>query len=291
MSTDQFEGLGTIWTITLWDDGDHSALFATCREIVAAFDQTYSRFKPDSLVRKLSTHLGSTAVPADLVVMLRQYAVLNQLTLGKINPAIGFALEDAGYDASYSFEEKEQMRKTPLFHEAIEIVDDTHIVLQSPVLLDLGALGKGYVVDRVYDFLKSQGTHQFLVDGSGDIRYFSDAQVPIVCGLEHPSDPTLAIGTLSMTEGAFCASGLGRRRWGRRHHYIDPETGESPNTIIATWVSADSASLADGISSALFFVSGDALTEFAFEYARVNVDLEIEKSAGFTADFFGREES
>jgi thiamine biosynthesis lipoprotein len=166
------------------------------------------------------------------------------------------------------------------------IEDDTHVTLRTPVLLDLGALGKGYLVDLVYQFLREKGCAEFLVDGSGDIRYYSASQTPIVCGLEHPHDTSLAIGTLRITGGALCASATNRRRWGTRHHYINPLTNESPEAVIATWVYADTAAHADGISTALFFVEAEQLTKFSYEYLVVNAHLHKKNSAGFAAEFF-----
>jgi thiamine biosynthesis lipoprotein len=217
--------------------------------------------------------------------MLRTYRELNRATGGKINPCIGFTISDVGYDATYSFEEKVHIRKTPQFHDAITIEDDTHITIHEKVLLDLGALGKGYIIDTLFEFLRSEGLTHFLVDGSGDIRYTS-LDHPITCGLENPFDTTQVIGTFTMTEGALCASATNRRRWGNdKHHYIDPRTGESPKDIVSTWVFAQNATIADGLASALFFVAPEALSQWEFEYAIVNNQQQLKNSAGF-AQFF-----
>lgn len=284
-----FEALGTHFKVTVWDDVSLAAfeeLSAACSAVVTDFDAQYSRFKPDSLITRMSTMTGEVEVPHDLVVMLRMYEQLGNVTGGKINPAIGFALSDTGYDAAYSFAHAPDIRDVPALSDAVTISDDTHVQLRQHVLLDLGALGKGYVIDLVYDVLMARGISRFLVDGSGDIRYHAANGEPIVCGLEHPLDATLAIGTLPITTGALCASATNRRRWGTRHHYIDPHSKESPEDVIATWVYADAAALADGLSSALFFVTPESLDSFSFECLIVNRELKMKKSAGFTADLF-----
>jgi thiamine biosynthesis lipoprotein len=176
--------------------------------------------------------------------------------------------------------------QAPDFLDAVHIDDDTHITLRVPVLLDIGALGKGYLVDRLHDFLREKGCDEFLVDGSGDIRYHSTSGTPIVCGLEHPYDTSLAIGTLRITGGALCASATNRRRWGTRHHYINPRTNESPETVVATWVYAQTAADADGLSTALFFVEPEQLSHISYEYLVVNAHLQKKNSAGFAAEFF-----
>jgi FAD:protein FMN transferase len=283
-----FEALGTHMALSIWDDisaGRFAAIASEAVDFVTRFDMLYSRFRPDSLITELSKKTGIVEVPTDLVAMLQLYAQIHTATKGKINPCIGNALSDAGYDANYSFIEK-QIRPTPLLPDALTILDATHIALHQNVLLDLGALGKGYVIDLVYEYVRSQGIQQFLVDGSGDIRYSSEGE-SIVCGLEHPLDPTLVIGTLSITGGSLCASAINRRAWGQgRNHYIDPDTGESPTEIIATWVHAESAALADALASALFFSPPEALAEFTFEYLILSKSLKSKSSAGFTAELF-----
>jgi FAD:protein FMN transferase len=284
-----WEALGTKFTLTIWDQRSPDELTTLTAALVSrthAFDAHYSRFKADSLVSALASHVGLVTVPAELTAMLRLYAELYAATDGKINPAIGFALADTGYDAAYSLTPKDTVRRVPAFTEALTIVDDTHLELHEPVLLDLGALGKGFLIDQLYAALMAEGVQRFLVDGSGDIRYYSTTNEPIACGLEHPVNPSLVIGTLILKGGSLCASAINRRQWRDRNHYLDPHTTASPHATLATWVYADSAALADGLSSALFFVAPEALFAYDFEYCIVNHELRMKKSAGFTADFF-----
>jgi thiamine biosynthesis lipoprotein len=77
--------------------------------------------------------------------------------------------------------------------------------------------------------------------------------------------------------------------WGKRNHYFDPRTRKSPEGIRATWVYAESAALADGLSTALFFVPPESLMEFSFEYCILNDTMQRKNSAGFAAEFFDEE--
>jgi len=285
-----WQALGTNWKLTLWDELSvvtASLLASNAEALTHEFDALYSRFKPNSLVTKLATTIGTIGVPPELVAMLRHYEKLYEVTDGKINPTIGFALEDTGYDANYSLVEQSVLRPVHALPEALTIIDDTQVMFFESVLLDLGALGKGYLIDMVYKQLREAGVERFLIDGSGDIRYYSESKEPIVCGLEDPRDAKQVIGTLTITEGSLCASATNRRHWGNhRHHYLDPHTNKSPRTVLATWVYAPEAAIADGLASALFFVSPESLVDFYFEYLVVNHEMRIKKSAGFAADFF-----
>lgn len=284
-----WQALGTAWAVTIWDEVPSAQFQATTAALEAVshtFDATYSRFKADSLVTQLSQTTGWVAVPRDMIAMLRLYAVLNAATGGKINPAIGFSLEDTGYDATYSLRPKPSLRKTPALADALTILSDTELELHEPVLLDFGALGKGYLIDLLYAELQTRGYRRFLVDGSGDIRHYSIEGVRLECGLEDPRNATKVIGSLPLATGALCASATNRRQWGMYHHYLDPDTSASPHTIAATFVTAPTAALADGISSALFFVEPEQLEAFSFEYLMINEVMRIKKSAGFAADIF-----
>lgn len=289
MQKHTFETIGTTFEITVWDEktqADFLELCVSCESITAAFDITYSRFRPDSLVTHLYTQTGVVSVPADLVAMLRLYERFAFATDEKMTPTIGVALEDAGYDAIYSLTERTQKRHVPRFTEAVTILDDTHIHLHEPVLFDFGALGKGYLIDMLCIFLQENGIRRFLVNGSGDIRYVGNG-VPITSGLEHPFDSTQAVGIVTLTEGALCASATNRRAWGNnRNHYIDPITGASIEAISATWVYAKTAAEADGLSSALFFTTPKHLDSFSFEYLVLNNALRAQGSDYFTRGLF-----
>ena len=127
--------------------------------------------------------------------------------------------------------------------------DGEYLDTARPVLLDIGAAGKGYLVDLVSDLLVGLGIGTHVVDASGDLRVRGDASERIA--LEHPADPTKAIGVVELREGALCASASNRRSWGDGlHHVIDAVTGVPTADVIATWALAPDALHADGLATA-----------------------------------------
>jgi FAD:protein FMN transferase len=282
-----YESMGSRWEVTTWDDVADETWGAVRGEVVAAsndFDEAYSRFKKTSLVWKLAEQPGTHEVPRDLTAMLHLYQKLHEPTDGKLNPLIGFTISDLGYDDAYTLVPKERVRETPDF-SSLRILDDTHVELTEPALIDLGALGKGYFVDRIGAMLNARGIESYLVDGSGDILHRGPS--PIAAGLEHPGDATKVIGKIAVQNGALCASGTNRRRWADLHHVIDPTTGTSTCGITATWALAESAAMADGLASCLFFADPETLrTQFPFEYCVLYDDFTVSRSAGFSAELF-----
>lgn len=274
--------MGTKWEISL-DGAYHADLESEIIGMSQEFDQTYSRFIKTSLVWKIAEKAGTYQVPDDFVNMLRLYIELYEPSGKKLNPLIGFTISDLGYDDKYSLVAKETVRCTPDLLETVKLVEGA-LQTTEPVLFDLGALGKGYFVDKIANYLKSKGVTQFMVNGSGDIYYSGN---PIKVGLEHPDDPKLAIGSTTMTEGAMCASGINRRTWDKYHHVIDPDKNDSAgNTIKATWVTAKTAALADALATCLFFVAPEALSAYDLEYVIMNSENRIKKSPGWKGDFF-----
>lgn len=281
--------MGTHWEITIWDDLSSDRSKMLFDEIVRRstdFDQTYSRFIKTSFVWQLAEKTGVVEVPADFMEMLGWYKRLYTISGKVLNPLIGFTISDLGYDADYSLQEKETIRPTPDLDETIQVLDGEHIVIAQPVLFDFGALGKGYFVDKISSYLREQGIKRFLVNGSGDIFYQGQGQ-PIRAGLEDPRDTTKVIGVVELFQGSLCASASHRRAWGTHHHTIDPRTSDSPSEIVATWIMAPTAVLADAMATCGFLTELDAIKNaHPFEYALLNQSFQLKRSPGFVVELF-----
>ncbi|RJQ36413.1 FAD:protein FMN transferase [Candidatus Parcubacteria bacterium] len=282
-----YESMGTRWRISVGDgmgDAAWDAIQKTITRMADEFDQTYSRFIATSLVRRLATHAGEAEVPADFTAMLDWYRRLWHPSNKKLNPLVGFSISDLGYDADYTLTPHRTIRSTPDLDATVTILDERHIRIAEPVLFDFGALGKGYFIDNVAAYLQKAGLRRFVVDGSGDI--FHAGSEPLRVGLEDPDDPSKIIGAIAMSEGAMASSSGNRRTWRDWHHIIDPATLRSPREILATWVIADRAVLADALATGLFFAAPERFAAFDFEYCMLNAERRVRRSAGFAAELF-----
>ena len=284
-----YESMGTKWIIKISDvisPAEFEAIGQSIQDKSAQFDAAYSRFSSQSLIRKLNKP-GQYTIPGELFAMLRLYEKLHEVTSGKINPLVGQTLEDLGYDAGYSFNQKKPITKTPDFKKAINLLEKNRILITEPVLIDIGALGKGYFVDLIVAFLRKEGITNFLVDGSGDMYYQSSENRTLKIGLEDPSDETKVIAKVDFSGGAMCSSAGNRRKWRQYHHIIDPISSESPKDILATWVIAQNTALADGLATSLFLVSPETLLpHYDFEYLIFNTARRVKQSQGFHALLF-----
>jgi thiamine biosynthesis lipoprotein len=280
----RFEAIGAPWRIDT-PDPLTADIEAAIRRRIDEFDKTYSRFRHDSLVSRIARKAGSWEFPDDAGPLFDLYERLYGATDGAVNPLVGERLEHLGYDAAYSLRPSGVVKPIPRWEDAIAW-DGERLTTVAPVVLDVGAAGKGYLVDLVAGVLEGAGIRQYTIDASGDILH--RGAEPLRIALEHPFDPTLAIGVYELTDGALCASAPNRRSWGDGlHHIIDAVTGDPTVAVAATWAIASSALVADGLATALFFASAASLAaEFDFDYVRMFPNSRVEHSLTFQGELF-----
>ncbi|HEY6737204.1 MAG TPA: FAD:protein FMN transferase [Candidatus Saccharimonadia bacterium] len=306
----RFEAIGTYWVIEAYEPVDDEAwadLLAAVAARIEAFDQAYSRFRPDSLVTTMAATAGTYQLPTDAAALFELYRELYEHTGGAMTPLIGGTLAAAGYDANYSLMPAAALLVPPAWDDVMAFAAPNQLTLHQPALLDVGAAGKGYLADLVGEVLEAAGLTSYCVDAGGDIRYrlgasepaaaasepAASAAEPLRVGLEHPADPTQVIGVAELSPGwSICGSAGNRRAWAGYHHIVDPRTLQSPRHLAAVWVTARTTLLADALTTALFFVAPDTLRRYyEFEFALVRADMALAASPGFSAAFFTADQS
>lgn len=291
-STWTFDAIGTSWAI------DAAApLPSVARDAVSAvierFDRQWSRFRDDSLVTALAEgRTASVALPAetdadadaDADAMFSLYDELDRATAGAVNPLVGDSLARLGYDARLTLAPRGDARPAAAWRDVLSW-SDGELALARPATVDVGAVGKGRLVDLVLAALALHVDGDLVVDASGDLAV-RGAAVPI--GLEHPYDPTRAIGVVTVENAALCASAINRRAWGDGlHHVLDARTGVPVRAYAATWALADTAMRADALATALFFDGGPELAaSWNAPWVRMSTDGRVEWSPGFPGEIF-----
>jgi thiamine biosynthesis lipoprotein len=281
MATWQFDAIGTRWEIE-----SPTELTAEVRTAVTAeidrFDREWSRFRDDSDVTRLGRSGGALRSP-DAAPMLDAYRELSAATAGAVNPLVGASLEALGYDAGYSLVAAAPVAAPAAWQERI-VWDAACATASAPALLDVGALGKGRLVDLVLAVL-DEVPGDVVVDAGGDMR-FRGAAARVA--LEHPYDASRAIGVLTVQDAALCASATNRRAWGDGlHHVLDARTGAPVQTWAATWALAPEAMRADAVATALFFDGGPELAgDWGVEWVRMSTDGRVQRSPGCSAELF-----
>jgi thiamine biosynthesis lipoprotein len=290
-----FEAIGTRWQIETPAVLDAPVRRAVL-ERVERFDATYSRFRSDSLVTAIAEHPGRREFPDDAAELFGLYDRLATATEGAVDPLVGRDLELLGYDRDYSLRPVSDAvrsaasgvtdaRNRPTWSTDVAR-EGTVVTTERPLVIDVGAAGKGYLVDLVAGVLRDHGVDRYVVDASGDLVHAGPE--PIRVGLEHPLVAGQAIGVAEVQNASLCASASNRRSWGEGlHHILDGRTGNPAREVIATWVVAADTALADGLATALFFTGAHRLAEtFHFSYVRLYADGRAERSRDFRGELF-----
>jgi FAD:protein FMN transferase len=283
----RFEAIGTHWEIDtevqLGDDA-RTGIHA----LIEDFDRTWSRFRRDSWVTAVGRRAGSHQLDTRDALLLNWYRELHDATGGAVTPLVGRTLEHLGYDADYRLTPLPGDCPVPAWDDVLRW-DGTRLTTVGGQLLDVGAAGKGRLVDLVGAALESLGVHRYVIDAGGDLLHRGDDVLRVA--LEHPADPRKAIGVVELTNQAICASAGNRRTWaGGLHHVVDPATAAPTRDVIATWAIADRCAVADGLATALFFSDGPALQAalptVPFSYVRVTARAELQCDAGLPGEVF-----
>lgn len=164
--------------------------------------------------------------------------------------------------------------------------------------VDVGAVAKGYAVERLAEFARQElGWRWVLINVGGNIRAVGGkgaADRPFTIGLQNPdTDSAKAyVATVSLPEGAVVTSGDYQRYYtvdGQRYaHIIDVDTLYPAARMRAVSVVCADSARADVLSTALFTLSVEAGQRWVeqlpgVEALWVQTDGSLVYSAGFAA--------
>lgn len=176
-------------------------------------------------------------------------------------------------------------------------LEDTTVQLDSGMMLDMGAVGKGYAGDLTTQVLKGNGITSALLDLGGNIQAIGTKPdgSPWRLGLRDPfSDGTL--GVLEISNRAVVTSGAYERYFigedGTIYgHIIDPTTGYPAKSGLASaTVIADEGRLCDALSTSLYVMGAESAIEYWQQYQNFDMiliteDGEIYLTDGITGQF------
>lgn len=228
----------------------------------AQVEQVCSRFDAASELSQLSLQVGWPVRVSPLLFGAVQFACeMAGFTSGVFDPTVGGMLERFGFDRDYRSGQRRDSGIDPSlaasYRDVLLDPEARTILLQKPLLLDLGAVAKGLAVDLAARELAPLGG--FTIDAGGDVYAAglnADGE-PWRIGIQHPLRPDELIWSFSLTDAAVCTSG-GYERPSPvargAHHLVDPRSGSSPTDLLSCTVVAPFAMLADAASTAAFLL-------------------------------------
>ncbi len=254
-------GPASIHLISEKNETELEALLGTLWREIFYFEKKFSRFLPSSELTRFNKKAG-TKVPIspamhDVLSAAKHYAdVTNDL----YNPFILPALQRAGYKNSaadgYTADPAPDYTDRHVVKSVELQIGKNWALIPHGSAIDLGGMGKGYLLDRLTQLLKAESLHGYWVELSGDIITYGydETNSPIAVGIQNARDITQsrtdvhAVGTggtmAVATSGTFKRDAHDSSQF--THHIIDPRSGSPAQTdVLLATVCAPSALAAD----------------------------------------------
>jgi FAD:protein FMN transferase len=286
--TEARNAMGTRFEVVLpaAPEDDPLHLLAAAEEVldeIERLEAQLSRFRPTSELSGLNARAAFEAVRTEprLFTLLCQALALSHATEGAFDPTVGPLLEAWGFSSG-----RGSLPDPALVAEArartgaglVELDEEASTVrfLREGMLLDLGAIGKGYALDRARKLLEDAGITRALVHaGTSTVLALGSRperegwRIAIRDPRASGEQPQL-LGEVELRDRALSVSAPHGRSFtteGREYgHVLDPRTGEPTRGVLLSAVSHPSATLTDALSTALLVLGAPAVTKLATYY-------------------------
>jgi thiamine biosynthesis lipoprotein len=154
--------------------------------------------------------------------------------------------------------------------------DHTVELLTSPVVIDLGGIGKGYAVDKMAELLRDWSIDTALIHaGYSSVLAFGRPSEtkgwPVT--VSDPCNRKQTLARLYLRDRALSGSGLQKGQ-----HIIDPRTHLPVEGKLAAWASATNATTADALSTAFMVMPLDEAEHYCQNYPDTLAMVILEKS-------------
>ena len=287
--------LDTTVTITVYHSQPGPILDACFRQI-ADFERLFSRTLEGSDIWNLNHAQGQPVTVSEETARLLRLALdyadksdgALDVTIAPASSLWDFKAADPAVPAA----EELKRAAAHVNWKNLRLEGTTAQLLDKEMAVDLGAVAKGYIADRLSDSLRAQGVTSALINLGGNIVALGDKNGKAwQVGIQSPFDEEALAVTLEVRDKTVVTSGTYERSFRKNgvlyHHILDPKTGEPVrNGLASVTILADGSMIADGLSTACFVLGetkGLALIEATPEAEALFIreDGTELRSAGF----------
>ncbi|MBC8283930.1 MAG: FAD:protein FMN transferase [Nitrospinae bacterium] len=255
--------MGTLVEISVNDTNEEKAqasIQKAFREI-RRLENLMSGYIQGSEISKINQSAGKerVTVSEELMEVLQRSLVWSEKTEGAFDITIGPVQNLWNFDQP-SLPSKTSIEKalSNINFKSIQLDKNTVFLFKKNMKLDLGAIAKGYAVDRAIEILKENKINHALVNAGGDLRTIGKRSDNLSwkIGLQHPRKPESLLASLALSGKAVATSGDYQKYFeldGKRyHHILDPKTGYPSTKLMSATVITNNVMDADALSTALF---------------------------------------
>lgn len=246
MKTKTFHAMGSRIFIALDDDG-HSQVIENAPEWFAEWENTLSRFIPDSEISRLNQHVDRWIPVSNVLWDALQCARdAFQMSDGLVDASMLEALQRIGYTKEFESLDPNGIQpmhmatasKQPGFSSILFNNYNQSVLVPAGCGIDLGGVAKGWAAHQA--MLRLSQYAPALVNAGGDVAISglrSSGEAWII-GITDPFNPESNIQVLSVKNGGIATSGKDYHRWKVNqtwvHHLLDPRTQMPAMTDILT---------------------------------------------------------
>ncbi len=260
--------MGTLFDLSLAVSEENEAVDRAVEKAfneIRRVDSLMTTWRPDSYLSRVNAHSGGTAVrvPTELLSLIETAEKISISTKGK------FDISFAAMGGLWNFKLKrprlpdraEIRRRLSLINYRLIKINrkrETLRLAKPGMRIGLGAIAKGYAVDRTGAILKEHGYNDFIVYGGGDLLVSGKkGDRPWKVGIQDPREPSRYFASVELPDGgAVVTSGDYEKffflKGKRYHHIIDPDTGFPARGTVSVTVLARTATLADALATGVF---------------------------------------
>jgi thiamine biosynthesis lipoprotein len=293
----------TVITVTLYGTKDET-LLDDCFSLADTYENYFSNTIADSDVSKINAAGGApVTVHEETAELIKKGLYYGDLSNGKFDITIG-KLSDLWDISTKALLEKTDASMIPSDDEIKKalstvdyqnvVVDGNTVTLKDPsAKIDLGGIAKGYIADRMKDYLNHKGAACGYINLGGNVLCLGakpDGSSYNI-GIQRPfDDEGAAMLAVSVTDQTVVSSGVYERYFevdGKRyHHILDTATGYPyDNGLLGVSIITDESVDGDGLSTTCFalgLADGMALVESLdnTEAVFITEDYELHFSSG-----------
>lgn len=263
----------TVIQITLYDTEDESVLDG-CFALAEKYENLFSATKEGSDVWNINHGNGKTVtVSEETAALLVTAADCANTTEGAIDPTIRpvsalwnfgsdsepHVPEDAAIKEALSHVSYENIRfGTALSDETGEPVYRTVTLADPEAAIDLGFIAKGYIADKMKEYLLSQGVKSACISLGGNVLAIGEKPdgSPFRIGIQEPfAESGKSLDTVEIRDTSVVTSGIYERCFYENdvlyHHVLDTATGYPvENELAGVTIICPSSVKADALSTA-----------------------------------------
>lgn len=222
--------------------------FALCER----YDKLLSVTNQDSQIYKLNQE-GKLSVDDDVAELIQLALQYSKLSNGKFDITV-YPLKQLWDFKEQKIPTENQINKAKkkVGYKNIK-VKGNQITLSGGAQIDLGAIAKGYIADRLAELYIAE-KKSGVINLGGNIMLPKTRKKPYKIGITDPKDTKETAAVVEVTCGAVVTSGTYQRSFSKDgklyHHILDTATGYPVETGIASvTILAESATTADALST------------------------------------------